>query len=171
MLISGLVACIPPPISIPYRRWLAGSHTLSLPSWPLPQHWTCQSPDLEMALTVVPLSPGCRAGSSGGKESTFSWESPRGMESRSGEKMECSFSPSKVSKPPAVFVVSPRKQTRSPKVSFLLPHSYVYSAPGTGLYRSGCSPANPSPFGLQPLLSYSPVDALASFRQVYFLLC
>lgn len=93
------------------------------------------------------------------------------LEGRSGEKTECSFTPSKVSKPPAVVAVSPRKQTRSPRVSFVLPHSYVYSAPGTGLYRSGCSPANPSPFGLQPLLSYSPVDALASFRQVYFLFC
>lgn len=37
-----------------------------------------------MALTVVPLSPGCRAGSSGGRESTFSWESPKGVDSSGG---------------------------------------------------------------------------------------
>lgn len=37
-----------------------------------------------MALTVVPLSPGCRAGSSGGRESTFSWENPRGVDSSGG---------------------------------------------------------------------------------------
>lgn len=37
-----------------------------------------------MALTVVPLSPGRRAGSLGGRESTFSWENPKGVDS-SGE--------------------------------------------------------------------------------------
>lgn len=37
-----------------------------------------------MPLTVVPLSPGCRAGSSGGKESTFSWENPKGVDSSGG---------------------------------------------------------------------------------------
>lgn len=37
-----------------------------------------------MALTVVPLSPGCTAGSSGGRESTFSWEKPKGVNSLGG---------------------------------------------------------------------------------------
>lgn len=67
------------------------------------------------------------------------------------------LSPSKVSKTPAVVPVSPRKQTRSPKVSFPPPHSCIYSATGTGLYRPGCSPANPSPFGLQPHCSPTPL--------------
>lgn len=75
----------------------------------------------------------------------------------SGEKVGCSFSPSKVPRPTAVVAVSPRKQTRNPKVSFLLLHSRVYSGAGTGLYHSGCSPANRSLFGLQPLCSPTPL--------------
>lgn len=89
------------------------------------------------------------------------------------EKVGCSFSPSKVSRPPAVVAVSPRKQRRSPKISFLLPHSCVYSAAGTGLYRPGCFPSQSKSFWTPAsLLSYSPVDGPASFRQinVFFLL-
>jgi len=86
------------------------------------------------------------------------------LEGQSGEKVKCSFSPSKVSRPPAVAAVSPRKQRSSLKVSFLLPLSHVYSAAGTGLYHPGCSPANPSLSGLQPLCSPTPL--WMSFRQI-----
>lgn len=90
----------------------------------------------------------------------FHGRTPKGwisLEGWSGENVGCCFSPSKVSRTPAVVAVSPRKQTRSPKVSFPPPHSDIYSATGKGLYRPGYSPANPSPFGLQPRCSPAPL--------------
>lgn len=90
----------------------------------------------------------------------FHGRAPEGWipwEACSREKVGCCSSPSKVSRTPAGVAVSPRKQTRSPKVSFPPPLSWIYSAAATGLYCPGCPPANPSPFGLQPHCSSTPL--------------
>lgn len=107
----------------------------------------------------MPLFPGCKAGSSGGRESTFSWEIPREVDSsrgpvgREGRVQLLSFQGLQATCCCCCFSQKADKKLQSFLPS---PHSRVYTATGTGLYRSGCSAANPRLFGLQPL--YSPTS-------------